>query len=42
MNWYPNPYVKYYLNYERTVFDGDAHGARPAEDAVLLRAQVAF
>jgi phosphate-selective porin OprO/OprP len=42
VNWMPVNYVKYYLNYERTVFDGNAHGPRPAEDVVFLRVQTAF
>ncbi|MEO8069859.1 MAG: porin, partial [Acidobacteriota bacterium] len=41
-NWWPVTYVKYYATYERTVFDEDPHGARPAEDAILFRVQFAF
>jgi phosphate-selective porin OprO/OprP len=41
-NWYPNPVVKYQATFERTVFDGDASGPRPAENVVLFRCQVAF
>ncbi|MQA30217.1 MAG: porin [Luteitalea sp.] len=41
-NWYPVSIIKYYATFERTVFDGDADGARPAEDVILFRAQVAF
>ena len=41
VNWYPVQYVKYYLNYERTTFAGGAAG-RPAEHAILFRAQLAF
>ena len=40
INWYPVSYVKYYLDYERTTFTGGAD--RPAENVVLLRAQLAF
>lgn len=41
-NWYPAQYVKYYLNYEQTVFDRNAPGARPTEHVLFMRAQVAF
>lgn len=42
VNWYLNPFVKWALNVERTVFDGDADGPRPAENAILLRGQLSF
>jgi phosphate-selective porin OprO/OprP len=42
VNWYPTAYVKYYATFERTVFDGNAHGARAPEDVVLFRAQFSF
>lgn len=42
VNWYPAGPIKYYATFERTVFDGDADGARPAENLVLIRAQLAF
>lgn len=42
LNWYLNPFVKWNLNLERTVFDGGADRARPAETMVLLRTQLAF
>jgi phosphate-selective porin OprO/OprP len=41
-NWYPTAYIKYYATFERTVFDGDAHGPRPAENVILVRAQLGF
>lgn len=41
-NWYPTSFIKWYATYERTVFDGDPDGLRPAENAVLFRAQLAF
>ena len=41
-NWYPNPYIKIYATFERTVFDGDASGPRPAENVVLFRTQLGF
>jgi phosphate-selective porin OprO and OprP len=41
-NWYLNPFIKYQLNYERTVFDDDPDGPRAAENAVVLRAQLFF
>ena len=42
LNWYPTPYVKYYVTFERTVFDGDPTGPRPAENLLLARAQLGF
>ena len=41
-NWYPSAYIKYYATFERTVFDGNASGARPAENVILFRTQLAF
>jgi phosphate-selective porin OprO/OprP len=41
-NWYPAAFLKYYIAYEHTVFDDLAGGERPAEDAVIFRAQLAF
>jgi phosphate-selective porin OprO/OprP len=41
-NWYLNPFVKWNLNFDRTVFDGDPHGPRKAENAILLRAHLGF
>ena len=42
LNWYLNPNLKYVVNFERTVFDGDAAAARHAENALAFRAQVNF
>ncbi|MGH9158673.1 MAG: OprO/OprP family phosphate-selective porin [Vicinamibacteraceae bacterium] len=42
VNWYVNPFIKYVFNVERTVFDGDADGLRPAENALVFRTQLAF
>jgi phosphate-selective porin OprO/OprP len=42
LNWFLTPNFKYVANYERTVFDGGADGARPPEHAVAVRAQVNF
>ena len=39
-NWYPAQWIKYYVTYERTTFDEGA--ARPTENAVIFRAQIAF
>jgi phosphate-selective porin OprO/OprP len=39
-NWYPNYWIKYYVTYERTSFEGGTE--RPTEHAVIIRAQVAF
>lgn len=41
-NWYPNQFVKFYGNFERTLFDSGATGSRKAEHLVLFRAQIAF
>lgn len=37
---YANPYVKYVLSFERTVFDDDSHGRRPPEHALVFRLQL--
>ena len=37
-NWYPNAYIKYYATFEHTTFEG----SRADENAILVRAQVAF
>jgi phosphate-selective porin OprO/OprP len=42
LNWYLNPYIKYIVNFERTVFDDDADGPRKAENAAAFRLQVSF
>jgi phosphate-selective porin OprO/OprP len=39
-NWYPTAFLKYYATFERTSFDGGA--ARPTENLILFRAQLAF
>lgn len=41
-NWYLNAWLKWMLNVERTVFDEDPSGPRPAENAVLFRGQLMF
>ena len=42
LNWYLNPILKYVVNFERTVFDGDADGPRSPENALVVRGQVSF
>lgn len=42
LNWYPTNFVKWYASYERTAFSQDAYAARPAENAVIVRGQLAF
>jgi phosphate-selective porin OprO/OprP len=42
VNWYPASVVKYYATYEHTVFGGSTEINRPAEDAVIFRAQLGF
>lgn len=39
-NWYPTAFVKFYATYERTTFHDGA--ARPSEDVILFRSQLAF
>jgi phosphate-selective porin OprO/OprP len=41
-NWYPNPYIKFYGTFERTIFDRNIAGARHAENAILFRSQLGF
>jgi len=41
-NWYPVQFVKWYVTYERTTFDKNVAGARPVENVILFRAQLAF
>ena len=40
-NWYPAAYIKYYATFERTSFEG-GNAARPTENVILVRVQVAF
>jgi phosphate-selective porin OprO and OprP len=42
LNWYLNPYIKYVVNFERTVFDDDADGPRKAENGLAFRMQLYF
>lgn len=42
MNWFLTPNLKYVVNFERTVFDGEDGGKRPPENAAVVRAQVSF
>jgi len=41
LNWYPVPFVKYYLDYEHTTFKGGL-ATRPAENVIFFRGQLAF
>jgi phosphate-selective porin OprO/OprP len=41
-NWYLTPNFRYVFNFERSVFDDNADGARPPENAVVFRTQVYF
>jgi phosphate-selective porin OprO/OprP len=41
-NWYPAAVIKYYLTFERTVFDGGVNGTRPTENVILFRTQLGF
>lgn len=42
LDWYLTQYVKYVVNFERTVFDGNAEGARVPENALVFRTQLNF
>ena len=42
VNWYLTPNIRYLVNVERTVFDGNGNSARPAENALVFRSQLAF
>jgi phosphate-selective porin OprO/OprP len=41
LNWYPNPYIKYYATFERTTFTTEADTREP-ENVILVRIQLAF
>ena len=42
LNWYPASVIKYYLTYERTMFEGGTAPERPSENVLLMRAQLGF
>jgi phosphate-selective porin OprO and OprP len=42
LNWILTGNLKYTFNFERTVFDGNAKGARKAENAFVFRTQLYF
>jgi phosphate-selective porin OprO/OprP len=42
LNWYLTQNFKYVVDFERTVFDGDADGPRKAENALVFRTQMNF
>jgi phosphate-selective porin OprO/OprP len=42
LNWILTGNVKYTLNFERTVFDENRDGARPAENGIAFRTQLNF
>ena len=42
LNWFFNPFIKWYVGFSRTVFDGDSHGPRHPENLISGRAQLAF
>jgi phosphate-selective porin OprO/OprP len=41
LNWYPSAYIKYYVTFEHTGFEGGAEGRRH-EDVILFRTQLSF
>ena len=42
LNWYLTGNFRYTFNFERTIFDGEPDGPRPAENAFVFRTQVSF
>jgi phosphate-selective porin OprO and OprP len=42
VNWFATPNLRYLFDVERTVFDGNTAGSRPAENTLLFRSQIAF
>jgi phosphate-selective porin OprO/OprP len=42
LNWYLTQNLRYVFNFERTVFDDDPDGPRPAENALAFRTQISF
>jgi len=42
LNWYLNPFIRWHVEFTRTIFDGDAGGPRHAENLLLARAQMGF
>ncbi len=42
VNWYPNPYIKWVLNFDRSVFDQTGASHRQPEHTLAVRAQVGF
>jgi phosphate-selective porin OprO/OprP len=42
LNWYVTNQLRHTVNFERTIFDDDPDGARPAENAFVFRTQVNF
>jgi len=42
LNWILTGNLKYTFNFERTLFDGNAHGARKPENAFVFRTQLYF
>jgi phosphate-selective porin OprO and OprP len=42
LNWYLNPVLKYVVNFERTVFEGNDGAAHRVRNAIAFRGQVSF
>ena len=42
LNWYPNPFIKWSLNFERTAFEPGPQTSRKPESALLVRTQLAL
>jgi phosphate-selective porin OprO/OprP len=42
VNWYPSPWIKWYVTVERTTFEGETTASRPDENVVFLRFQLGF
>jgi phosphate-selective porin OprO and OprP len=42
INWYPNPWIKWYATVERTTFEAGVAPSRASENVVFLRFQLGF
>jgi phosphate-selective porin OprO/OprP len=42
LNWFPSSYIRYVVNFERTLFDRQVSVARPAANGLAVRGQVNF
>ncbi len=42
LNWFPSPYIRYAVNFERALFDRQVSIVRPAANGLAIRGQVSF